>query len=79
MAVLPMSPAEQIRVKNDDPNLLWRWSTPMLDNTVERFVWMVEYITPFMGGVRWYADFFTILGFKRFFVGIKWSLLFSFY
>ena len=57
MAVLPMKSWEQIRVKNDDPNLLWRWSTPMLDDTVERFVWMVEYVTPFMGGVRWYADF----------------------
>ncbi len=47
-----MEYAEQIRVKNDDPNLLWSWSTPMLDNTVKRFVGMVEYVTPFKGGVR---------------------------
>ena len=62
MAVHPMVSAEQIRVKNDDPNLLWRWSTPMLDNTVERFVRMVEYVTPFMGGVLWYEGFLQFWG-----------------
>ena len=39
------------------PEFVVELVTPMLDNTVERFVWMGEYVTLFKGGVRWYADF----------------------